>query len=409
MKCADLWESLRRARGGMYTKGRQNTGWITTWARTLEKAPEPTLVANRQTIRQRVMMSAGGTRLRVRFSNEWGSAPMKVGAASVRTAPQGDAVSLTFGGFPTTTIYPGAPMLSDPVDMPTAHLTELDISIYFPVPAATAAYHRAVDPDGKSQILPSLSVGYLSEGDQTISPGASEETRIEPTVISSVEVYSTNKPPVLVIFGDTRSANWPDLLVKESGGRFAVANQSGYAGSLTFGKPGETGLHQWSAGIARFDRDVLTVSGATHLLVFMGHNDISMPGMREKGFILVPAEQMRSSDEIITALRQIVDRARAHNLRVIGGTLQIYKGGTFESRVTPQKLDTRDVVNNWIRESGVFDKVIDFDAAVRDPADPNRLPPAGYDPENYKHAPTEAGVELMAKAAMEVLADELMG
>jgi len=383
-------------------------GWITTWSAMLEKAPEPSLVVNKQTLRHRVVISAGGTKVRVRFSNEWGIAPIKFGAASLRVGPDGASHSLTFGGFPTATIYPGAPILSDPVELKVPPMAELDISIYFPEPAVTAGYHRAVDPDGQSQVLPSLNACYLSEGNHTGDPGALEEARIEPTIVSSVEVYSTNKPAVLVIFGDTRSANWPDLIIKESQGRFAVVNQSGYAGSLTFGKPGETGLHQWSSGIARFDRDVLTVCGATHVLIFIGHNDISLPGMREKGFILVPADQMRTSDQIIVALRQIVDRARAHNLRVIGGTLQIYKGGTFEGRVTPQKLDTRDTVNNWIRESGVFDRVIDFDAVVRDPFDPNRVPPAGYDPDNYKHAPTEAGVEMMAKAAMDVLKGELM-
>lgn len=389
-------------------KGRQE-GWITTWAGMLEKAPEPSLVVNKQTVRHRVVISAGGTKVRVRFSNEWGVAPIKIGAASVRVAPEGEIKPLMFGGFPTGTIFPGAPMLSDPVELVITTMAELDISIYFPEPVATAGYHRGVDPDGQSQILPSLNACYLSEGNHTGDPGLSEETRIEPTIISAVEVYSTNKPPVIVIFGDTRSANWPDLIIKESEGKFAVVNQSGYAGSLTFGKPGETGLHRWSSGIARFDRDVLTVSGATHVLIFIGHNDISLPGMREKGFILVQEDQMRSSDQIIVALKQIVDRARAHNLRVIGGTLQIYKGGTFEGRVTPQKLDTRDAVNNWIRKSGVFDRVIDFDAVVRDPFDPNRLPPAGYDPENYKHAPTEAGVQMMARAAMAVLKDELMG
>lgn len=374
----------------------------------LEKAPEPSLVVNKQTVRQHIVISAGGTKVRVRFSNEWGIAPMKIGAASLRVAPDGAVNSLTFGGFPTGTIYPGAPMLSDPVELATDPMAELDISIYFPEPVVTAGYHRALDPDGQSQILPTLNLCYLSEGNNTIDPGVSEEMRIESTIISAVEVFSMRKPPVLVIFGDTRSANWPDLLIKASSGKFAVVNQSGYAGSLTFGKPGEAGLHQWSSGIARFDRDVLTVCGATHLLIFIGHNDISLPGMREKGFILVHEDQMRSSDEIITALKQIVDRGRAHGLRIIGGTLQIYKGGQFESRITPQKLDTRDAVNNWIRSSGAFDKVIDFDAVVRDPVDPNRLPPAGYDPDNYKHAPTEAGVEIMAEAAMAVLKDELM-
>jgi len=392
----------------MCKRNEAKQGWITTWAGMLEKAPEPSLVINKQTMRYHVVISAGGTKVRVRFSNEWGTVPMKFGAASLRVAPDGEPQPLTFGGFPAGVIYPGSPILSDPVELLTEPMAELDISIYFQEPAVTAGYHRVVDPDGQSQILPSLNACYLSEGDQTGNPGSAQEIRIEPTVVSAVEVYSTNKPPVLVIFGDTRSANWPDLIIKESGGRFAVVNQSGYAGSLTFGKPGETGLHQWSSGMARFDRDVLTVSGASHLLVFIGHNDISLPGMREKGFILVPAEQMRTSDEIITSLRQIVDRARAHGLRVIGGTLQIYKGGTFESRVTPQKLDTRDAVNNWIRKSGVFDRVIDFDAAVRDPIDPNRLPPTGYDPDNYRHAPTEAGIEVMARAAMAVLRDELI-
>ena len=151
-------------------------------------------------------------------------------------------------------------MLSDPVELLTAPIAELDISVYFPEPAVTAGYHRAVDPDGQSQILPSLNACYLSEGDQTVSPGSSQEIRIDPTVVSAVEVYSTNKPPVLIIFGDTRSANWPDLIIKESGGKFAVVNQFGYAGLLTFGKRGERGLHSWSSGIARFDsNDVLTV------------------------------------------------------------------------------------------------------------------------------------------------------
>jgi lysophospholipase L1-like esterase len=162
-----------------------------------------------------------------------------------------------------------------------------------------------------------------------------------------------------------------------------------YAGLIALGAPDQSGL-------ARFDRDVLSVAGATHVILALGNNDIIQPGaLGSNGKALIDPALAMSAPEIIAAYRQLIDRAHAHGLKVIGATQMPYEGVAIQGYASPDKLAKRDAVNAWIRTGGAFDGVIDFDAALRDPAHPQRLTPA-YDSGNH-FTPNAAGFKVMGE------------
>jgi lysophospholipase L1-like esterase len=138
--------------------------------------------------------------------------------------------------------------------------------------------------------------------------------------------------------------------------------------------------------LARLDRDVLSESGVKWIIVLEGINDIGAFGRNPQG---VPV----TADEITWAYRQIIDRAHAQGVKVIGATLTPYQGAGYYSE---QGEAVRSAVNEWIRTSGAFDAVVDFDAATRDPANPKRFLPT-YDPGDHLH-PNDAGYRAMAEA-----------
>jgi lysophospholipase L1-like esterase len=170
--------------------------------------------------------------------------------------------------------------------------------------------------------------------------------------------------------------------------RMAVINQGIGCGRL---------LHDFCGpgGAARFDRDVLTVTSATHVIVHLGLNDIDMPTILPIfGHPEFAAEAVSAAD-LIAGLQQLIQRARAQDLKIYGATINPFGSSTVPGVVTPENEAKRQAVNRWIRTSGAFDGVVDFDAAVRDPANPTRLRPA-YDFDGI-HL-TDAGYEAMANA-----------
>lgn len=356
--------------------------WSTAWAATMQKQANAQTLSN-QTVRHAVTSSVGGPKVRVRFSNEFGAQPLRVGAASVSSG--GRTAKLTFNGAPTIILPPFAPMLSDPVDLAVAPLAEVRISLHLPDTVAAETFQRGND---KVSVL--TAAGDFT-GDPN-APGANGPVMF----LSALEVQHAG--PGLVILGDTKSAGpgtWPDFLPAEARGTLAVANRSMYAGLMALGAPGDSAL-------ARFDRDVLSVTGATHMLLFTGNNDLIQPGTQGSGGrILMDPALAQSAEQLIAAQMQAVTRARSAGLKVIGGTWPPYAGVEIPGYSAPEKLAKRDQVNAWMRNSGTFDLVIDFDAALRDPSDPQRLLPA-YDSGNH-FTPSEAGYRRMAQAAWEVL------
>ena len=376
--------------------------WMQVWA----APPEPFPVASginpdsltpsfqNQTIVQLVRLSAGGTRLRIRFSNEYGGKPLALGAARVALAGadgapiSGSDHALTFSGRPSAIIPAGAPLFSDPVDLPTKALMKLRVTLYLPEAVqqcschATGGQHPMVSP----------------EGDYTTRVFAPKPKfgGTYRAFLSAVDVESARSGPVIVAFGDSitdgyRSTDdtdrrWPDRLAERllaaSPGRQAAVVNAGISGNRVLGDGRPPLIFFGQSALARFDRDVLSVPGATHLIVLEGVNDIG-------GGAASPP----TVEDLIAGYRQLIARAHAHGLKVIGGTILPYEGAAY---FHPAGEAVRQKVNAWIRTGGEFDHVIDFDAAMRDPAHPSRLD-AALQSGDWLH-PNDAGYRKMGDA-----------
>jgi lysophospholipase L1-like esterase len=357
--------------------------WSATWTAS-PTPPTPTArTFENVTIRQVVSVSAGGQRVRVRLTNEYGEKPLRVGAASLAlAAPDGapafEPVPVTFGGRRDAVIPAGAPLLSDPIDLGVPALSQLSVSLYFPDATGPCTCH----PGG-------YQTGFVSPpGDHTLASFEPAARFTNRAFISAVEIESTPAVPVIVALGDsitdgagsTVNANrrWPDLLARRLEGRVGIANQ-GLSGNRVLAHE----LPVFGEGaLARFDRDVLSVSGARWLVVLEGINDIGHS-----------KDDPPSAAEITAGYRQLIDRARARGLKVYGATLPPYEGARYFAEVGEA---VRQEVNGWIRTSGAFDGVIDFDAATRDPANPRRMK-ADLHSGDWLH-PSDAGYAAMAEA-----------
>lgn len=377
------------------TPGATPPHWVGSWGASpaFPTGPEVT----NQTIRQIVRLSLGGGAVRVRVSNEMGTGPLVIGAAHLARPGQapgstdpGSDHALTFDGRPSITVPPGAPAISDPVAMDVKALDSLSISLFVPRDTGPTATH----PLGRA-------TAYLSDGgDRTAAatlPGAATSTAR--FFISGVEVDAPGASAVVTLgdsitdgYGSTIDANrrWPDVLAE----RLAAAQAP--MGVVDAGISGNRILHDLPeaqfgpAALARFDRDVLSVPGARAVILMESINDIGHPGSAAL------ADQKVSSADITTGMRQIADRAHAHGIRILGATLTPYADTVFPGYFTKEGEADRQAVNRWIRESGAFDGVIDFDAVVRDPARPDHIA-AEYDFGDHLH-PNDAGYRKMGEA-----------
>ena len=367
--------------------------WVGTWATapiTMPPTGEGSAAFNNQTLRQIVRVSIGGRLVRVRLSNAFGAQPLAVGSAHIALRSAGAAIkpgsdrTLTFGGAKSTIIWPGALMVSDAVELDVPALADLAVSIYLSgdVPATfPITGHRVA-----------RQTNYVSPaGDFT----ASADMPISSTVqswyfLTGVEVMAAQQAQAVVVLGDSitdsnlstldTNNRWPDQLARRliaARRQIGVSNQ-GAAGNrvLQDGPGGESGLH-------RFDRDVLSQSGVAWVIVILGINDL-----RNRNPVEVTA------DDMIAGYKQMILRARARGLKIFGGTLLPYENETFTpGAYTPEGEVRRQAVNAWIRTSGAFDAVIDFDRALRDPSHPARLLPK-YDYGDHLH-PSDLGYQLM--------------
>jgi lysophospholipase L1-like esterase len=334
---------------------------------------------NNQTVRMILRTSIGGRRVRVKLSNAFG---MDVGIAA------GTDRALTFGGKSSFTVMSGVVVVSDPVDLDVPALSDLAVSLFFPRDTGTPATHST-----------GLRPTYVStEGDFT---GASEFPLAGTTQqyywLSSVEVAAPEDAAAIVAFGDsitdgarsTPDTNhaWPALLAARLGRNKATANlavvNEGIGGNRLL--TDATGLAGVSA-LARFDRDVLSHPSVKWLMILEGINDI--------GSLATPATNLPiTADDLIWVLKEMVARAHTEGIKVIGCTLTPY-GGAGYSRDEGEAI--RVQVNEWIRTSGTFDAVVDFEAATRDTSDPKKFKPE-FDPGDHLH-PNNLGYEAMANA-----------
>ncbi len=296
--------------------------WSTAWASTLQRQAEPPALTGR-TVMVKVPLSVGGTSLRVRLSNEYGAKPLRVGAASV--VVRGQVLPLSFSGSPTFVLPQAAPAVTDPVPVRCEALDVIEVRLFLPEEAQADSYQRGTAPKGLAISAP---------GDFTRQTAFTQASEGFLALVGAVEVGSDRRRPGLVIFGDTKSAGqgtWPDFLPALAGGRMAIANRSMYAGLLALAQSPDNGL-------ARLDRDVLTVAGASHVLLFTGNNDLIQPGaLGSSGRPMLDPRLTQTVEQLIDAQEQAATRIRAAGLRVIGGTWLPYADVAVEARSGPAR------------------------------------------------------------------------
>jgi len=342
-------------------------------------------------VRQKLRISVGGEQVRVRFSNELGTTPLVIGAATLALAGSESSIDaaslrkLSFGGAASITIPAGAPALSDPVDLAVNDLAELAISIYLPEETALATMHM-----GRSAYV--SGAGDFTQAAQL--QGA--ELTTNHVFLTGVYVSTNEDVAVVAALGDSITDgaastphtynSWPDhFAARVAASNVAVVNHGISGNQILRDGAGVSAL-------ARFDRDVLSTPGLTHIIVLEGINDIGTGGFNFPGFSgPVPAE--RTAAELIAGYRQLIARAHASGLKIYGATLTPFEG-TFAGYYTPAKDQVRGEVNDWIRGSGEFDAVIDFEAAIRDEANPHVMR-AEYDSGDKLH-PGDVGYKRMA-------------
>jgi lysophospholipase L1-like esterase len=368
--------------------------WVATWSASPQRAGAP-LQVQAQTLRQIVHTSLGGSAVRVRISNAYGITGLVIGAAHVALSAGGASVVggsdriLTFGGSPTITIPPGALAVSDVVQLEVPALGDLAVSLHFPEAVTALTEHT----EGLQTTYVSGQGNFTGAGtlaSQTTTHNFYFLSGVDVRVRGSARAVIAMGDSVTVGFGSTPDLNqrWTDLLAERlqsnpSTARVAVANA---------GVVGNRILHDLvgTSALGRLDRDVLVQTGAAYLIVLEGDADFLIPGA-----FGLPAEEV-SVAQVIQGYRQIIDRARAVGLLVYGSPLNPLEGYPFPGFWTAAREEKRQAVNQWIRTSGAFDAVIDFDAVLRDPSHPAQLLPA-YDSGDHVH-PNDAGYRAMADA-----------
>ncbi|UNS95139.1 GDSL-type esterase/lipase family protein [Streptomyces tubbatahanensis] len=354
--------------------------WVRSWGAS-PQAPDNSVSAldafENATLRQLVRISGGGQRMRIRLSNEYGTAPLAIGAARVARADSDGAVqddsirAITFGGQSSVTVPAGAPVLSDPVDLPVDALARLALSLYLPGRVDTATCHGTFH-----------ALGWLIPGDATdlASPPTDATPLPAQAVITAVEVQPDTPARAIAVLGDSRvdgigstpgtDRRWTDLLAERlhtRGGRTRCVVNQGIGGNrlLTDGIG--------PAALARFDRDILATPGLGHVVIAVG-NDLVFsfaPHNEETaGFLAMFPGEPVGVDDVIAAHLQAAARARAHGAKVHAATIAPYGGSDM---YTPEGDKARQHINEWLRTSNAFDGVLDFDAVWRDPADPTRI------------------------------------
>jgi lysophospholipase L1-like esterase len=366
--------------------------WVTTWAcgpQLTEPGNLPPAPLANSTLRQFVRVSLGGSHLRVRFSNAYGTESVTLQSAHIALAtgslgtgninPSTDK-PLTFRGAPSVVIPAGEVVYSDLVDFNLPALTNLAITIYFGnISATTINGHPGSRTT--SFIVASNVVSAAS------MPGAAATAHWY--IITGVEVLADSSSQAVVTLGDsitdgrgsTTDGNdrWPDFLAQRLQAnpptvKVAVANMGIGGNAVVSGGLGPTATK-------RFDRDVLNQSAARWVIIFEGVNDI---GGDSSGTVAA---------NLIAAFTQFATKAHARNIRVYGATITPFGGNSYYSA---SHEAARQTVNSWIRTNSLYDAVMDFDAAARDPANPVNLLPA-YDSGDHLHL-SPAGYQALANA-----------
>jgi len=383
--------------------------WVGTWATaTIGRPPYPPPATtatpanpapqnrvpfpSNQTLRQIVHASIGGSRVRVVVTNVFGAAPLEIGAAYVALRDKqaallaGSGQALTFSGQTTATVPAGAVMVSDPAALKVPDFADVAVDLFIggDTSAQTLTIHRAA-----------LQTNYVAAGNKAGAADLPDASTVPSWFfLERVEVSTSERTAAVVTLGDSitdgagstaeTNSRWPDVFARrlaaaKGGVKTAVLN-TGIGGNRVLSESiPEFGVNV----LARFDRDVLAQPGVTHVVVMEGINDI---GQAREG-------ASPSAADLIAGHKQLIERAHAHGLKIIGATLTPFEGAAYYTEIGEQK---RVAVNDWIRTGKAYDGVIDFDAATRDPQQPKRFLPQ-YDRGDHLH-PSDAGYQAMANA-----------
>ncbi|WP_212843921.1 SGNH/GDSL hydrolase family protein [Catellatospora sp. IY07-71] len=374
--------------------------WVGTWGTALT-APSLANTGSSlngfadQSIRQIVRVSLGGEQVRLRFTNAYGTGPLTIGHATVGlpaapgspTLQAGSVREVTFnGGSASATVYKGAEVLSDPVDLPVAGTSELAVTIYLPTPTGATSWHwtarqtsyvyagdRAADTDGTGQTAAYNHFYYLAGVEVSTKTGLG-------TVVVLGDSISDGS-------GSTLGANtrWPDYLATRINSTWPALGDPGVINvALAGNQVTKDGLAINSpalgnSALARLDDDVFNQPGVRSVFVELGINDVHLSGF--------------TAEQVIAGLGQLAAQAEAHGLRTVVATL-----GPFEGYATwtPEKEAVRQAVNTWLRGDTGFDGLVDFDQILRDPANPSKVLPA-YDSGDHIH-PNDTGAQALANA-----------
>jgi lysophospholipase L1-like esterase len=366
-------------------------GWVGTWATApVGNDNHREVGVEDETLRQIVHVSLGGTTFRLRISNEFGTEPLRIGAASAGLSAKGGVVgaakAVTFDGGPSITIPPGAYVLSDSVALAVPALSDMAVDLFVPVQSI-----KQVTNHGEA-----LQTNYIATGNQV---GAKTLDKPKESTkwyfLKGVDVKANGG--AIVAFGDsitdghrsTVGANmrWPDVLAA----RLQKDKRTAGFGVLNEGISGNRLLRDLGGvnALERFDRDVLGQAGVKYLIILEGINDI--------GHVDRPAfpGDTVTAPELTFVLGQMIERAHAHGIKVLGATLTPYPGGP-DAALKEKELALEKAENEWIETSGRFDGVIDFYTTTRDPEKTEKFLPAD-DSGDHLH-PGDAGYKAMGES-----------
>ncbi len=370
--------------------------WVGTWTASPQSSdasgtPSIKSFAN-GTIRQVVRVSMGGDTVRVRFSNEMGRTPLRIGAVRIALSAGGASIvpgtsrQLTFGGDSSIVVPARAPALSDPVAIHVPALADVTITLYLPDSTAASTYHELsrqttwVSPPGNHTAAAEMPVA---------------DTSVSWFFLTGVSVRAPASARAVVTLGNSitdgyastvdANARWPNFLAEH----LRATHELGRLSVLDAGISGNRVLHDHEGqdALARFDRDVLRQPGVRYVIVLEGINDIGFSALADY------TDQNVSAAEIIAGHKQLIARAHELGLTIYGATLTPFEGCGY---YTTEGEAKREAVNRWIRTSGAYDGVIDFDALTRDPAHPTRFLPK-YDSGDHLH-PNDVGYRAMGEA-----------
>lgn len=379
--------------------GASRLGWAAGWSTSVQQPVPPEIFGpnwsvegfSHQSVRQVVRVTTGGPLLRIRVSNAFGSAPLRLTGATIGKAAEGAAVRpgtvrpVTFGHSLSTTVQPGRDLLSDVVLLPTSPLDELSVTFYFAGSTGPATFHAT-----------SLATSFRAAGDHRFDARASAftESTLSWYYLAGVEVSGQRQRGTVVALGDSITDGYgatvdgdnryPDELAERLVAAHrptAVAN-AGISGNKVLSDLPCCG----ERATARFQRDVASQPDVRTVIVLEGINDIGASTFD-------PTAPVVTLPQLIDGHRQLIAAAHARGIKAIGATLTPIKGSFYD---TPANEALRDGLNDWIRTSGAYDAVVDLDRATGAPGDPDRLNPA-YDSGDALH-PNGAGYHAMAAA-----------